>query len=717
MSSLPQRGASDPNIPGPGAVRRSYKACTACQSRKVRCSVKNRSAGTADGKCCVFDIKTRTYNTASRTRKAQEKRARVAALEKPPSRQSLESNDQFSVRSSADALLFLSDAAARHGGTTVSPRSPLDSAGQHYSNPSPPSGSSADMDVAEMLRVSLHAQVQSPWGNPELQDKVSTFQCRLFRESIGLPHEALAYVFFFSTELYPFFPFMPHTYYACITSHTPDLQGIRLLFEEDDLLLGCIITVSSRYYHLPSPVIGGYERGNEIHNRCWLWLRNQLSRVLFEGSTPQSLLSVIEVLLMLAEWLPKPIHALVDNTDVRVHDNGGRPTGEFVSKVILQPAFRTDQVSWSYVGNAFLLLRSLPPNRRVCSIMKTSNRYLLALFSCLIMSQSLARRLGLQPLMRFEDVDLVQVSQAFHERILRLLEFKSVSERSPDLSLGLSDQFHEAFVNLMKLLARAQEVLHPPGGDGTVKPKAQSPGMSLRLLTLMQHFDDLNKRWKAQNVGLFEADAPGMSSFSKLMLRVDVEYLRLYEFSASLGIYLKHVAAGEDISVLSGRRFIIPSDKNWEFPPTSLAYYIEQAIDAADTLLRLMLNFQSPTTKKTLRYASSRYYMKIVFAAVFLIQALRTGIPNREYQEMLIETLKRTVITLEACSIDAAHPAFRYSILLRRLMNDLRRPDVSDKNPIFTLTIGPRLPRVPLPPISNETRANSRAPSSSSEQR
>lgn len=111
------------------------------------------------------------------------------------------------------------------------------------------------------------------------------------------------------------------------------------------------------------------------------------------------------------------------------------------------------------------------------------------------------------------------------------------------------------------------------------------------------------------------------------MLRVDIEYLRLYEFSASLDIYIKHVAAGEDISALTGRSFIIPSDNDWEFPPTSLAYYIEQAIDAADMLLRLMLSFQSPTTKKTLRYASSRYYMNIVFAAVFLIQVI-VFLPN-----------------------------------------------------------------------------------------
>ncbi|KAE8158560.1 hypothetical protein BDV40DRAFT_304047 [Aspergillus tamarii] len=694
MSSLPREGDADPKVPVPGVVRRSYKACTACQVRKIRCVVKNR-----DGKCCFFDVKTRTYNTTSRRRKAQEKRARVAALEKPPSQESLEGNEKFSVRSSADALLFLSDAAVENGGTTEPPRSALDSAGQHGSTRLPPSISSTDMDISETLHVSFHAKDESPWDNPEVQNRVSTFQCTLFRESIVLPHEALAYLFFFSTD------------------DTPDLQGMRLLFEQDDLLLGCIITVSSRYYHLPSPVIGGYERSNEIHNRCWLWVRGQLAKVLFEGSTPQSPLSVIEVLLMLAEWLPKPIHALVDYNNVRFHGNSGRPTSQFISKVILEPAFRTDQVSWSYVGNAFLLLRSLPPNRRICPIMKTSNRYILALFSCLIMSQSLARRLGRQPLMRFEDVDLAQVSQAFDEHNQKLLVSKSVSERIPNLSLGFSDQFHLAFVGLMKLLVRAQEVLHPPIGYGTLEPKAESPDMVPHLLTLMQHFNDLNQSWKAQSADLFEADAPGMSSFSKLMLRVDIEYLRLYEFSASLGIYIKHVAAGEDISVLTGRSFIIPSDNNWEFPPTSLAYYIEQAIDAADTLLRLMLSFQSPTTKKTLRYASSRYYMKIVFAAVFLIQALRAGIPNIEYKEVLTETLESTIVTLETCSIDAAHPAFRYSILLQRLMNDLRLSSLSDKSSIFALTIGPRLPRIPLLPISNEAGGMSQVPGSSTEQR
>lgn len=104
------------------------------------------------------------------------------------------------------------------------------------------------------------------------------------------------------------------------------------------------------------------------------------------------------------------------------------------------------------------------------------------------------------------------------------------------------------------------------------------------------------------------------------MLKIDFEYLRLYEFSMSLGTYLKLAEGGKDTTSLSGRSSIEQQDNDWEFPPTSLAYYIEQAIDAAGLLLRLMLHFHSPMGKNTLRYASSRHYMKIVFASVFLIQ-------------------------------------------------------------------------------------------------
>ncbi|KAF2176148.1 hypothetical protein K469DRAFT_723364 [Zopfia rhizophila CBS 207.26] len=687
-------GESDPKNPDASLGTRSYRACAACRARKVRCIVQGRAAGARcvqclkDGRRCVFEAKKRSYDISSRTRKAQEKRARLVASETSPTSENLESHEHFNVRSSADALLFLSDAAARHGDDMELPRNPSESAGEHSASYPSNAGLPENRSNSQMqgLIEDLDSQIESPsspWDNPDIQDRISTFRCRLLAESVIMPHEALAYISFFK-NLYPFFPFIPDTYYTCVTSADPDPQAIRLLFEEDEILLGCLITVSSRYYHLPTPAIGGYERSREVHNGCWHWTRRQLSKVLLEGMRPKSLLSAVETLLMLAEWLPKSIHASIENSDVRAHNRDGRSasSSQFVSELILQPAFRTDQVSWSYVGNAFLLLRSLPPSRRICPVLKTSNRYLVTLFSCLIMSQSLARRLGRPSLMSFDDVELIQVSQAFHERNSRLLRSERESRIGANLSLGTSDQFHDAF-----------EVLHPLTRDGIVEPKAENPGPSPRLLTLMQHFDIRNQNWKTRYAGLYETSAPGMSDFSKLMLRADFEYLRLYEFSMSLGAYLKLAQGGNDTATLSGRSFMVPQVNDWEFPPTSLAYYIEQAIDAAEALLRLMLNFHSPTVKNTLRYASSRYYMKI---------ALRTGIPSIPYQELLTATLKDIIATLECCSIDAAHPAFRYSILLRGLMKDIQQPKSPDTSSLSPLTIGPREYRQPLSLVPNE---------------
>uniref|UniRef100_A0A0B7K1A6 Uncharacterized protein n=1 Tax=Bionectria ochroleuca TaxID=29856 RepID=A0A0B7K1A6_BIOOC len=102
-----------------------------------------------------------------------------------------------------------------------------------------------------------------------------------------------------------------------MTSSKPDLQMIRTIFEDDDILLGCIRTVSSRYYHLPKSAIGGFERSCEIHSRCWDWVKKEISKVIFEGSRPKAMLSVIESLLMLAEWMPRSIHASVDIPDQR----------------------------------------------------------------------------------------------------------------------------------------------------------------------------------------------------------------------------------------------------------------------------------------------------------------------------------------------------------------------------------------------------------------
>lgn len=134
------------------------------------------------------------------------------------------------------------------------------------------------------------------------------------------------------------------------------------------------------------------------------------------------------------------------------------------------------------------------------------------------MSQSLARRLGRPALMSFEDVDLTQVSQAFHDRNIRLHESQDNNEAIPNLSLGVSDQFHSAFVELMKLLAHSQDVLHPPTGDGFVEPKVDASQTNQRLLALLQHFDMMNQNWKTQYENLWERKKPSITapSFHKL---------------------------------------------------------------------------------------------------------------------------------------------------------------------------------------------------------
>ncbi|KAF4342392.1 hypothetical protein FBEOM_3643, partial [Fusarium beomiforme] len=294
--------------------------------------------------------------------------------------------------------------------------------------------------------------------------------------------------------------------------------------------------------------------------------------------------------------------------------------------------------------------------------------------SCLIMSQSLGRRLSRPGLMTFEDVDLGQISQAFRERNERLSMASRDTGSHLNLSLGVSDSSHEAFVQLMKLLSHAQDVLHAPTRDGIIESKVEASRGHTRLLTLLQHFDMLNNNWKSQYMEMIQSNSGGMSHLSRLILQLDFEYLRLYEFSIALGAYSKSSSGQKDFAVASGQNLADSIENDWRFPSSSFAYYIEQSIDAAEGLLRLMLHIHSPQISVNLRYASSRYYMKIVFSSVFLIQALRTGIPSPDYRNIIITTLKDAITTLKSCSIDAAHPALRYSTLLRGLMRDIEQP-------------------------------------------
>ncbi|KAJ3547214.1 hypothetical protein NM208_g1622 [Fusarium decemcellulare] len=691
---------SGPKTPNYGLGTRSYKACATCRARKIRCIVEDRSASRGcvqclkDGKECVFESKKRTYDTSTRTRKAQEKRARLLASESP-STPDISRHEHFNIQNSADALLFLSDAAARHGSDAETRRTPSEATGQDPVSYLAESARSEHRNESALPEFHSNRDAQeisesgpSPSENPDIRDEISAFRCRLFAENIVTPYEALTYVSFFFAHLYPFFPFVPDEYYACFTKSDPEPQQLRSLFEEDEILLGCIITVSSRYYHLPKHAIGGYERSCDIHSGCWNWTKHQVSKVVFEGFRPKSVLSVIEALLMLAEWVPKPIHTLVENNDAGSRSRSGRSTSsrQTTGDQLLQPAFRTDQVSWSYVGNAFLLLRCLYPGRRTCPVFKSSDRYFVTLFSCLIMSHSLARRLSRPALMSFSEVDLPQIAQAFHKRNERLWRSAGQSGTVPSFSLGNSDRFHDAFVELMQLLSHTQEVLHRPTRDGIFQSDMEKQGLNPRLVTLLSHFDMMNKNWKAEYSGLWASNGGGMSNFSRLMLLADFEYLRLYEFSLALGTYLKITDRQKDMAIISGRSSVDTPENDWEFSSISLAYYIEQAIDAAEGLLRLMIGVHSPLGHNTLRYASSRHYMKIVFA----MKAMRAGIPSESYRKKLITTLKDTIVILKGSSIDAAHPALHYSIILRGLMKDIEQPKPSNTLPLIPLTIGPR---------------------------
>lgn len=259
--------------------------------------------------------------------------------------------------SSADALLFLSDA------DLVNPKS-----GHSISHETPNSSHSGFVEdapqipsretIIEELQTTMEQPRQNGINEPsrswledkEMLDRVSNFRSSLLRESCILSYEALELISFFFTNLYPFFPFLPDWYRERITSQNPDPESFRSLFEEDETLLGSLVTVSSRYYHLPR-TIGGRERSWEIHNRCWKWTKRELSKVIFEGIRPRSLLPVVEAFLILAEWLPKSIHAFVEQSEHPKAPNAGYPirSQRSLNEVILQPGFRTDHVAW-FVG-------------------------------------------------------------------------------------------------------------------------------------------------------------------------------------------------------------------------------------------------------------------------------------------------------------------------------------------------------------------------------
>ncbi|CAG8284293.1 unnamed protein product, partial [Penicillium nalgiovense] len=140
------------------------------------------------------------------------------------------------------------------------------------------------------------------------------------------------------------------------------------LVTREPVLCSTILMISSRYHVLPGA--GGESRNFFIHHRLWSHCQKLTMRLIFgqEKSTKSKVrsLGTVEALLLMSEWHPRALHfpPETDGWDddlipapPRNHENNdpGSAPGSRGVEDIIEPARRSDQMSWMLLGCALSL--------------------------------------------------------------------------------------------------------------------------------------------------------------------------------------------------------------------------------------------------------------------------------------------------------------------------------------------------------------------------
>lgn len=202
-------------------------------------------------------------------------------------------------------------------------------------------------------------------------------QMRFVRAGWFTPDEALQLVDYFYKYLAPMT--------AVVTQDFSDLSTHRQLLTEEPVLALAILAITSRYYELKT--IAAKSRGYYIHEKLWDALRKIVQRLLWgqeqfgggftgagivpivQSSTGQitwkgslRTLGTIEALMLLTDWQPRALHfppgddenKLVGAGYALLEDEKPRPadTGNVPYSTWLEPAWRSDRMSWMLLGLA-----------------------------------------------------------------------------------------------------------------------------------------------------------------------------------------------------------------------------------------------------------------------------------------------------------------------------------------------------------------------------
>ncbi|KAB5513380.1 hypothetical protein GE09DRAFT_633063 [Coniochaeta sp. 2T2.1] len=389
--------------------------------------------------------------------------------------------------------------------------------------------------------------------------------------------------------------------------------------DKEQHLLTAVLTVASK----DEPAWAG------IHEACSKHMESLISKLIYTGSTT---VGAVEALLILAEWAPQ-----------RLQEKPTIGRGE------------EDQGAWMQVGVAIRLgyLQRLEQTGLIQAKDPKPDgfsRKQLAWAACYMCDRHISIRLGKGFWSRGPGPSTILSSADFPT-------LKAQQMGSDDLSL-----LFQAHIELTQLFGNAHDILY---SSTSHREHLYLGGEYVRYI---DDFTSTLRKWKL---------VWGSLSFTphvKATLILSYDFLRLYinafAFQATINRALARVRASSSSSstAKSGPLFS-------DVAGSCDARFIYESIDAANSLLGTLNSFIDPVTG--LRYMPIKYYLYVIYAAVFLFKARLAGALGREGGSSVRRTINVTIDRLQRSSVSPDSIGNRYARSLFLLWR--KTPHAGDK--------------------------------------
>ncbi|KAI2723376.1 transcriptional regulator family: Fungal Specific TF [Penicillium roqueforti] len=580
------------------------------------------------------------------------------------------------------------------GGSFVrTPRSGMSMGGSTYY----PGGASGPVDpqIADP-GPQRESPVNNPPPEPTYLDAIRAWsRLRFVRAGWLTVEEGMDYVAYYYEHLAPMSPVVIPDF-----SH-PSTH--RTLLTDEPVLAVTILTIASR--HLKPKGEGANTRAFYIHDRLWAYLRSMVERLFWgqekfdagtsgigrsrsldsssstssKGSMGGQLrsLGTIEAMLLLTEWHPRNLHfppgddenSLLD-TDPQIYsqadhqDNDGENNskgseGRVAFQKWLEPAWRSDRMSWMLLSTAQALAFELgvfdpkgdakAANESLSE--QTRKRRLRRLILVFITHSS--GRLGIPSML-----PLPQWGQ----------DITPTSADANDADANL-DRMQDCWISISKIVYQANHLLFA------------SSDQTMDLIRSGRYREQIDRFQPYLRDFQQQLDSVTLSPAMRSVLLIELEYTRLYINSLALQAVVDRWTTMSNESTQThnqtqnGQPGSGPSNSSssWFQTLNELyrvnEHYIQEVIDSSRKILQTVLEGLVPEGR--LRHAPIRTFFRILSGMIFILKTFTLGAREDDVRVSL-DLQDRTVEALRNYVVDDVHLSNTVARLLELLTSSIR---------------------------------------------